>query len=237
VANNVGAPLERVTLDTLDGQVYPDTIASHDITEVDGPVMAYLDYGESDCNSIFEIDPSGETVEVFDSEEVIPGGRLALDGCHANALRYARERDSYTLSDLYTDVFVINRRGQLEWRLSELVPGGNDAWGGEQHGHHLLGDSIVIFANRLDSGSSAAVEYGLDGQEVLRYEGERFSANLGDVQRLPQGNTLVTYSNDSIIHEIDADGTLLLEIDGGGYAFGYASWRPTLYGPLANGED
>jgi hypothetical protein len=89
---------------------------------------------------------------------------------------------------------------------------------------------LVLFANRLDGGAGV-VEYTLDGQEVFRYAGGHSSVNLGDVQRLPEGNTLVTYSNDSLIHEIDPQGNLVLEIDGGGYAFGYASWRSTLYGP------
>jgi hypothetical protein len=234
VASNQGGPVERVTMDTLDGEVYPDTVASHDITPVSGDLMAYLDYGESDCDSIFEIDPSGETVEVFETEGVImsSGGGGIGGGCHANALRYSRAEDVYTLSDVSTDVLVINRQGELEWRLSELVPAGNSAWGGTQHGHHLLENSMVIFANRFGSNAtSAALEYTLDGEETLRYESGRFSANLGDVQRLPGGNTLVTYSNDSIIHEIDPDGNLVLGIDGGGYAFGYASWRATLYGP------
>jgi hypothetical protein len=72
---------------------------------------------------------------------------------------------------------------------------------------------------------------------VFRYAGGHSSLNLGDVQRLPEGNTLVTYSNDSIIHEIDPQGNLVMEIDGGGYAFGYASWRPSLYEPPADSRD
>ena len=63
--------------------------------------------------------------------------------------------------------------------------------------------------------------------------------NLGDVQRLPGGNTLVTYSNDdSVIHEITHDQgnpRLVLEIDLGaemrGPSLGYSMWRETLYGP------
>lgn len=237
VASNSGGPLERVTLDTLESELYPKTTASHDITPVEGATMAYLDYGEPDCNSIFEIEPSGETTEVFDTESVIPGGRLALDGCHSNALRYSRRENLYTVSDLYTDVFAVHRRGELAWRLSELVPGGNGAWGGRQHGHHLLEDSIVIFANGVSSDPALALEYTLTGSESFRYDGGASSTNLGDVQRLPGGNTLVSYSNDSLIHEVDADGNLLVEIDGGGYAFGYAEWRATLYGSSVGGED
>jgi hypothetical protein len=53
---------------------------------------------------------------------------------------------------------------------------------------------------------------------------------LGDVQRLPNGNTLVTFSTASIIHEIDPQRTLIQSFNGAG---GYAEWRATLYGPPA----
>jgi len=66
-----GGPLERVTMDTLNGQAYSNTVGSHDLTAVSGETMAYLDYGESDCDSIFEIDSSGNTVEVFESADFV----------------------------------------------------------------------------------------------------------------------------------------------------------------------
>jgi hypothetical protein len=234
IAGLQGGPLERVTMDTLDGQIYDATVGSHDLTAVSGGTMAYLDYGESDCDSIFEIDPSGNVIEVFESGDFLgaSGGGMGGMGCHGNALRYSQGEDVYTFSDLNQDVLIVNRSGSVDWRLSERVANGNQAWGGAQHGHHLLDDSIVIFANRDGAGSSsAAIEYTLDGQEILRYESGNSSGNLGDVQRLPGGNTLVTYSNASIIHEIDSQGNLVLEIDGGGPRVGYTLWRETLYGP------
>jgi hypothetical protein len=110
VANNSGSALGRVSMDGLDAETYPGTVGSHDLTPVTGATMAYLDYGESDCDSIFEIEPSGETTEVWDSEEVAAGM------CHGNALRYSRAEDVYTFSDVSTDVFVVDRQGALAWR-------------------------------------------------------------------------------------------------------------------------
>jgi hypothetical protein len=124
--------------------------------------------------------------------------------------------------------------GAVKWRLTERVSGGVSAWGGSQHGHHLLKDSIVVFANRgAGSEASSVVEYKLaDGSEVLNYDSGLFTANLGDVQRLPGGNTLVTYSNASIVHEIDPQGELVMEFSGAmGTRLGYALWRESLYGP------
>jgi hypothetical protein len=229
LASNNGGPIERVSMDTLDGELYSTAISSHDITPVSGDLMAFLEYGESDCDSIFEIDPSGDAREIFETQGVTMGMM-----CHSNALRYSETEDVYTLSDVSTDVYVVSREGELQWQLSERVSGGNGSWGGVQHGHHLLGngETMVVFANRFSGMVSAAIEYDLsDGSEIMQYQSGNFSANLGDVQRLPGGTTLVTFSNDAILHEVDAQGNLVLEIHGGGDAMGYALWRESLYGP------
>ena len=189
--------------------------------------MAYLDYSETDCDSIFEIDPSGTTREVFESSSVLTTGN-----CHGNAVRYSKKENVYTFSDLNQDVLVVNRSGGVDWRLSQRVSGGNKAWGGAQHGHQLLDNSILVYANRGGgSNASTVVEYSLDGQEIRTFSGQYATANLGDVQRLPGGNTLVTHSNDSIIQELDAQGNVVLQIDGGGSYLGYTVWRQSLYGP------
>jgi len=227
VASNQGGPLQRVSMDTLDGEVYSETVGSHDLTPVSGATMAYLDYGETDCDSIFEIDPSGVTEEVFESQGVLMGS-----GCHGNALRYSAAEDVYTFSDVQQDILVVNRTGDLAWRLSELLDGGIDVYGGRQHGHHLLDDSMVVFANSWGGNDeSVVVEYDLEGTEIWSYEGNAFTANLGDVQRLPGGNTLVTYSNDSLVREVTPAGDVVLEFDGSGSRIGYTLWRASLYGP------
>ncbi len=223
--NNMGGPLQRVSMDTLDAQTYGEVVGSHDITPVSGATMAFLEYGENDCDSIFEIDPSGTTQEVFESDDFLSGM------CHGNALRYSQAEDVYTFSDVQQDILVVNRQGGVEWRISEILEGGIDAYGGRQHGHHLLDESIVVFANGWDGqNNSVAVEYDLAGQELWRYDAGEYSANLGDVQRLPGGNTLVTFSNASIVHEVDPQKNIVMEFDGGGSRIGYTLWRETLYG-------
>lgn len=223
--NNQGSPIQRVTLDGLEAETYSGVIGSHDLTPVSGETMAFLEYGESDCDSIYEIDPSGVTKEIWESADVASGM------CHGNALRYSKTEDAYTFSDVSTDVWVIGRDGQFLWGLADKVDGGVNAWGGTNHGHHLLENSMIIFANRgASSMGSTVVEYDLEGNEIFNYDGGAFSANLGDVQRLPGGNTLVTYSNDGIIHEITADKEVVLEVHAAGQSFGYALWRDSLYG-------
>ena len=63
---------------------------------------------------------------------------------------------------------------------------------------------------------------------VRDYTGTAASATLGDVQRLPGGNTLVTYSNDGTIVELDPSWNAVQTFS---VRVGYSNWRPTLYGP------
>lgn len=228
-AANTGAPLRRVSMDTLEVETYPLAIGSHDITPVSGETMAFLEYGEDDCDSIYEIDPSGLMHEIFESQGVVRSSGLPLS-CHGNALRYSAAEDLYTFSEWRQDVLAIDRSGEVVWRLAERVEGGNAAWGNSQHGHHLLSDRLVLFANSADSNQSMVIEYALDGSELRRFQSAGYTTNFGDVQRLPGGNTLVTYSNLAFIQELDAQGAVALEISSAPSRFGYATWRPTLYG-------
>ena len=131
---NAGAPLYRVSVDTLEQQVYEEAIGSHDICAVSGSGMAYLDFGSGSCAIVVEIDETGAMKPVLDAKS------LELDGCHINAVRYSASEDVYTVSSRTDDVLAVDREGQLLWRLSEEVELGNSAWGGQQHGTHLLTD-------------------------------------------------------------------------------------------------
>ncbi|HEX5099750.1 MAG TPA: hypothetical protein VFV94_09640 [Polyangiaceae bacterium] len=225
-----GAPLRRVSIDTLDVQTYTATKASHDICAVTGDTMAYLDYSESDCNSIFEITPSttDKGKEVFESSGVT-GNPGSLNSCHGNAVRYSKKEDYYTYSDWQNDIAVVDRSGMLKWKLSDKA-GGKTAWGGKQHGHQLLDDSIIIFANDAGGANkSQAIEYGLDGSLIKKFASNGSATNFGDVQRLANGNTVITYSTSSTLQEVDANDAVVLEVKGSG-SFGYVEFRESLYG-------
>ena len=226
-----GNPLRRVTMDGLTTQTYSNTKSSHDIAAVTADTMAYLDYSESDCNSIFEINNAGTTKEVFEPTGVVGSG-TSFPSCHGNSVRYSKKEDFYTYSDWQSDVAVVNRTGTLQWLLSKKVSGGHSAWGGQQHGTQLLDSSILIFANQGTAGKSQAVEYGLDGHLIKAFSANGGSnvTNFGDVQRLANGNTIITYSTSSLMQEVDASDTVVLEVKGSG-SFGYVEFRDSLYGP------
>ena len=55
---------------------------------------------------------------------------------------------------------------------------------------------------------------------------------MGDVQRLPNGNTAIAYSTKGVLQEVNPGGTLLQEWTWPlGASFGYIEKRATLYGP------
>ena len=53
---------------------------------------------------------------------------------------------------------------------------------------------------------------------------------LGDAQRLPNGNTLVVYSDTGEMREVTPDGEVVQRLTAP-HTFGYAKFRETLYGP------
>jgi len=55
---------------------------------------------------------------------------------------------------------------------------------------------------------------------------------MGDVQRLGNGNTLITYMAPAALLEVDSDGDIVWELSWAlGSAIGYSMHRETLYGP------
>jgi hypothetical protein len=223
-----GNPLRRVTIDGLTTQTYSNTKASHALAAVSGDTMAYLDYSESDCNSIFEINNAGTTKEVFEPTGIVNG--TTFPTCHGNSVRYSKKEDYYSYSDWNQDVLIVDRTGKVQWRLSQKVSGGNQSWGGAQHGQQLLDNSILIYANNAAGMSkSQAIEYGLDGSLIKKFTSNGGATNFGDVQRLSNGNTVITYSTSNLMQEVDKSDTVVLEVKGSG-SFGYMEFRESLYG-------
>jgi len=237
-ASNTAEPVLRVSMDGLTEQRYEDTRGSHAIAPVVDDVMAYVDYGEADCDSLFEIDSAGvveEIVELSDAEYVgLPDNGGDTTNCHGNAVTYNEAQDVYAFSSYGEDVFIVPRSGGPPTKLSQIVPGGNESWGGIQHGAQVLADTILLFANRSSNNRSSFFEYSAaTGDIVASHDPGIFTPNYGDVQRLPGGNTLVTFSNAGVVHEITPGGQLVFELRSAGQRMGYASWRSSLYGPSA----
>jgi hypothetical protein len=239
VSPNIGAgePLVRVGLDGLGPEKYANTSGSHDIIPLENDVMAFIEYlGSGTGVGVSEVDRSGELVKVLREEDLppaAPGSPLGLH--HLNALAYDGATGTYAVSSLLTDVYLFPRVGVTSENIVALttISGPNTGWGTQQHGVELLpGNHLLMFANSgvEDPLASAVLELDLsDGSEVWRYVGGEHTGNFGGVQRLPGGNTLVTYSNVGVIHETTRESEKVLEIVAAPPALGYATWLPSLY--------
>jgi hypothetical protein len=172
------------------------------------------------------------------------GSNLYLsDTFHANAIHYLPSGDSFTIADRNPNLIVdVSSAGVPAWQLGGVCDGAPtgthcspQSWQ-VNHGHHLLDDgTLLLFNNTETSGVAHVLEFQLSNTPsalsatlVHDYTGTAASSTLGDVQRLPGGNTLVTYSNAAVIEELDPNWNVVQTFS---VRVGYSNWRPTLYGP------
>lgn len=203
--------------------------------------------GSEPCDAVRRLSADFTSdVLVYDLWEAIGGfasDPAATDLCHANALRYDQNDDTYTVSEVNRNVFTkITPEGDLVWTLGGSAGSftGDVTWV-RQYGHELLPSNHVLFFNNgplVTPGDSPVVELALDldqhtATQVWSYDPGLFSSVLGDVERLPGGNTLVTYSRAHVIHEVDPSGTLVRAYTLNGDS-GYAMHLPTLYPGSSN---
>jgi hypothetical protein len=214
--------------------------AHHDFTVLPGGGIAapiWLGAGMNPDNALIERAADGTITTIVPSFTSLYG---SLSGYHPNAIHYHPSDDTYTISDRNPNLFVkVSRQGQLIWQFGGIAPLGNylpGAWS-VNHGHHLLENGNFLFYNNGASfagDSSTALEFALDetswtATEVWRYPISPGSGTLGDAERLPNGNTLVTSSNAGIAVEVTPSGQVAQRFSAS--SFGYMDFRESLYGP------
>jgi hypothetical protein len=246
------ALVHRVAMDGTDDQDLSSKFPglNHQLTVLPDETVAYYGYSNNGCDDIKEYAPSGTTKTIVNSGTA-QGGASA---CHVNNIQYASD-DTLIFSDLDNQVVVkVNRKdGSTVWMLNggkSPLPG--VTWKGSEHGIYVMDpNQILVFNNNstaLFGGTGSAGGTG-DGSKVLQlkidpaaktvssvwsYKGP---ANLqtdimGDIQRLPNGNTIIGYSTKGAVQEVDKNGTVLTDWTFPlGAQFGYIEKRATLYGP------
>jgi hypothetical protein len=245
--DNGGGEMRRVSMDGLDVAMNVEGLSAvhHDFTVLPGGIVAgpsWVSSGRDPPSDLIERSPDGTVRTVVTIDE----GIYQSNSYHTNAIVYYAEGDFYTLGDRNPNAFVkVSRTGEVLWQFGgscNNAPAPLCAAGDWQvnHGHHLLPDNhFVFFNNGSMNGGSTAFEYALSEgagslttSMVWSYSASGVSSMvLGDVQRLPGGNTLVIYSNDGVMHEVDSAGELVQAFSSSASTFGYANFRKTLYGP------
>lgn len=202
----------RVSIDGLETETFDVIGASQDIFPVKGETMAFIDFS-GNCCKLQEVKPGGSVHEVYDL------GEAGYTDCNCNAMRYSESESLYVVSEMTSgDYVAFDRSGDLKW-ASTLSD--------HHHGCHLTDDSLLVFFNPDTIREYAVSEFGL-GLEIWRYTGSNGTLVLGDVQRLPGGNTMITYSDDAVIHEVDSASDVVKTITFDD-VIGFAAWRKSLY--------
>jgi hypothetical protein len=231
---------------SMDGEQSQQNVAGlenahHDFTVMPGGKIAALAWsapGVDPPSDLLIRSPDGTITSPFEI-----GDNLYLsDTYHANAIHYLPSDDSFTIADRNPNVFVkVSAAGAVQWQLGgvcDQAPAGDRCFPQDWevvHGHHLLEDGTFLAFNNTYTTTSHVFEFKLNAATtsfsataIEDYAGTGASTTMGDVQRLPGGNTLVTYTTDGTIIELDSSWHEVQTFSG---RFGYSSWRPTLYGP------
>lgn len=254
-AGSANGAVVRVSIDGLEEEpITAVPTAHHDLTVTPDNGVVFIGHADDGCDTVEKLMPDGTHTRLFLVSDVYSGdiggggggGFGGNDLCHSNSIHYNAADNTFTLSSLTLNSYakIDADTGEAVWLLGDhgTLTGDGASWN-RQHGHQMVSDTnLLFFNNNGDSGSSVVVEVRLDlaaqtATRVWEYDGGVSSMTFGDVQRLPNGNTLVTYSNAGIIHEVDAEGQLVQSMTWGlGGAIGYATHRPTLYGPPPEGK-
>jgi hypothetical protein len=243
------ANVHRVSMDgmTDDNLSTQFTGLNHQLTILPDDTVAFYAYGANGCEDIKERSPSG-TVKTIVNAQTAQG---TTGGCHVNNVQYSQMDNTLVFSDLdHNNITKVTRDGKTVWVLSgstNQFTGAN--WAGGQHGIHLLGvDRLLLFNNNSRNnplGGSAggtgmgsiAIEMQLDLTGKVATRAWSYTASpgvqndvMGDVQRLPNGNTIIAYSTKGVVHEVDSGGRVLQTLTFPS-SLGYIEKRATLYGP------
>ena len=258
--SNQGGEMRYVSMDGVTSQnnVSGLSKAHHDFTVLKNSIVATMIWsstGTDPESDLVERSADGTVKTVFHiGSNLYAGGPSALGGSsnsyHCNSISYHSSDDSYTIGDRNPSSYVkASRSGTLAWQFGGSCSGAKAskcASGSWQinHGHQLLDNGNFLLFNNGSFGSTAAshaFEYKLSTSGTMSAtlvkdyvsSNNYHSDSLGDVQRLPNGNTLITYSNKGVILELDSAWNVVQSLSVGGGSIGYADWRETLYGAPA----
>jgi hypothetical protein len=218
------------------------TTSHHDLTAIPGGFATPLWNSsgmDAPCSIVEFADGTwAKTVVVADLSTIYNSSNKY----HTNAIHYYDTDKTYTVGDRNPNLFVkISRSGSLIWQFGGTNPKdmakmftGLMTWQ-VNHGHHLLADGTFLFFN---NNANEAWGYKLDTTKMTAMQTWKYTASgstsavLGDVQGLPNGNMLVTFSNSAQLHEVTPAGQLVMKITGtSASGYGYSEFRESLYGP------
>jgi hypothetical protein len=242
-ANVPGPNNQNVRYVTMDGMTEMNLSSSftgmnHQLTVLPDETVAFYAYGSNGCDDVKERSPSGTVRTIVNSKTAL---RINDSMCHLNTVQYSQSDDSLVFSNLQSSQIAKVRRsdGSTVWIMNgstATITG--VTWTNGNHGIHMIdANRLILFNNNSAAGqNSIAMEIVINGTTATRpwmYNGMVANMIMGDVQRLPNGNTIVAYSTKGLLHEVDAGMQRLQtwQWTQAGQTFGYIEKRASLYGP------
>lgn len=153
------------------------------------------------------------------------------EACDPTSLSYQADDASYVIGDTAAGLYVkLSATGELQWQLGGNAPLGTHIAADleDNYGHQLLDGALLVYARGQ---SGRALEFSLSGVSDLPSWGYDIAIDAmgpGDVVRLSDGSTLLSYLGS--VEQVSADGTRVLLMEGV-EQLGYISYRELLYGP------
>ncbi len=245
--------VHRVTMDGLTDTDFTAAFAhhSHQVTPMPDGSVAFYTTGTNTCDDIKILPPNATPTT---AATTLVNARTAHGGtgpCHLNNIEYSPTDDALIFSDLDNSCLtkVDRKTGSTIWVLNGGSPSGvmntfttGDSYKGGEHGFHIISaNDILLFNNNSTmlggTGPSQALELMLDtgakkSTKIFSYTPST-AINvmvLGDVERLPNGNTIVDFGTGNTIQEVTSSGTVVQQIKAQ-VAFGFFEKRASLYGP------
>jgi hypothetical protein len=146
--------------------------------------------------------------------------KVPIDILHANTIRLLDDKNPnhpifknghilVSMREIHTIGIIDPEEEKVTWAMTGL-------WKYQHEPRVLDNGNILIFDNRGDNGKSKAVEFDpLTQQVAWAYRGDSqkpfYSREAGVVERLPNGNTLITESEKGRAFEVARDGQIVWE--------------------------
>lgn len=209
---------------------------SHDFVQRPDGELTWIEYDRRTLedgrpvsgNRLVEGGPAAqeEVFSTFDLWEPGVDGLVAEDGywTGVNALDYDPDAEQYTFGSRGLGALVTLDRADGQVRRQIGGPASDYAFAADaelerNHQFHLLEDGVLVHDNRNDQEGSRAVELALDdeaGTASVRWEWQHqpplYVYALGDVERLADGGTLITWTTSGVIDQVGADDEVVASV-------------------------
>jgi hypothetical protein len=143
-------------------------------------------------------------------------GRMekAGDVFHTNTLEVLNGRRGFQKGHVLLSVLKLDALAVLDPEREEIVWAATGSWR-RQHQPTLLDDGGLLLFDNLGSGGGRSRVIEIDPRTLrVRWQyGDLFSKTLGSCQRLPNGNTLITESENGRAVEVTRDGRVVWEFN------------------------